>query len=78
MCHLCVEVHWMFVVGDKVHDHVSFLLTMLLQLVRQCYQYVCDGIRIQVAQLSQTDRAAVWFSCGPNINVVFRIQTILL
>ena len=29
---------------------------------------------IQVAQLSQRDRAAVWVSCGANINVVFRIQ----
>ena len=28
----------------------------------------------QVAQLSQRDRAAVWVSCGPNINIVFRIH----
>ena len=33
---------------------------------------------IQVAQLSQRDRAAVWVSCGANINVVFRIQRTLL
>ena len=32
----------------------------------------------QVAQLSQRDRAAVWVSCGANINVVFRIQRTLL
>ena len=28
----------------------------------------------QVAQLSQRDRAAVWVSRGPNINIVFHIQ----
>jgi len=32
----------------------------------------------QVAQLSQRERAAVWVSCGPNINIVFRIQRTLL
>jgi len=35
-------------------------------------------LEIQAAQLSQRDRAAVWVSCGANINVVFRIQRILL
>ena len=33
---------------------------------------------IQVAQLSQRDRAAAWVSCGANINVVLRIHTTLL
>jgi len=33
---------------------------------------------LQVPQLSQRDRAAVWVSCGPNTNIVFRIQRTLL
>ena len=32
----------------------------------------------QVAQLSQRDRVAVWVSCRPNFNIVFRIQRTLL
>ena len=33
---------------------------------------------LQVAQLSQRDRAALWVNGGPNINIVFRIQGTLL
>jgi len=33
---------------------------------------------LQVAQLSQRNRAAVYVSCGANITVVFRIQRTLL
>jgi len=33
---------------------------------------------LQVAQLSQRGRAAVWVSCGPNITLVFRILWRLL
>ena len=36
------------------------------------------AISRQVAQLSQRDRAAVWVSCGANINVVFCMQRTLL
>ena len=41
---------------------------------RSCSYLQC----IQVAQLLQRDCAAVWVSCGPNINIVFRIQRTLL
>ena len=55
----------------------GFLLTFMLKRDADCTVTVEQNLQ-QVAQLSQRDRAAVWVSCGADINVVFRIQRTLL
>jgi len=47
----------------------------LLRLQQQLLLLPCEFK--QVAQLSQTDRAAAWVSCGANINVLHIQRTLL-
>ena len=56
---------------------ISPKLPGLFQSIQTLRHFFCKWLK-QVAQLSQRDRAAVWVSCGANINVVFRIQRTLL
>ena len=74
-------------------SHCTSIYVLLLNNIHHCWNTNhclffgwqrphCSGtpwpMSIQVAQLSQRDRAAVWLSCGPNVNIIFCIQRTLL